>query len=161
MWIGEAFRLATLAVVVLAFLARKTEPDALGLAAMLLLSWSATNLADALWEAPASRGFNTVIDLTIGLMTVAAYATKPKVWKLALAFLFGVQMIAHVIYQGWAAQILAVRLTTYEYVWVLNTTFAIQLVVVAWPGLRDVVLALSAVRRVPMGRHLEGGSAWP
>lgn len=161
-WIGEAFGLLTIIAVGLAIYGSRRDPDALGLSLMLLIAWALTNVADGLWLAPDSKAFNAVTDLTIGLMAVGAYVHQPARWKFTLAAMFGVQLIADTIYQGW---ILAwpdqVHLSTLQYIWLLNSTFALQLACVGWPGARDVVRNLSDLRNRPLGRHISGGSAWP
>lgn len=153
---SEIFGVATLVVLLFVFATEKRHPDTLGIAVMLLFAWALTNVQDALWEPPVSKAFNSVTDLTIGMLALTAFALRRQTWMLAIALLFGVQSVVHVIYQGAFG---SPWVTTYNYVALLNTTFAIQLAVVASPGMGDVVRSISDMRRRALAGHPRG--AWP
>lgn len=157
MWWGEFYGALTLVAVLVTWANSKRHPDAFGLALMLMVAWALTNVMDTLWDPPASKAFNSVTDLTIGLMALWAWYTRRAAWKLNLALLFGVQSFAHVLYQGWFGA--TVEFTTYNYEAFLNATFALQLGCVVWPGGRDaLVRAVARLRHRPVARSHNGAA---
>lgn len=152
MWWGEIYGGITLCVLVLVWATEKRHADTLGIALMLLVSWALTNVQDAAFDPPESKGFNAVADATLGLTALLAYQARKQTWTLVTALLCGFQMITHVVYQaipetGW---------TTYVYDVVNNATYALKLAAVSSPGARDVVRALSGLRNRSLESHHRG-----
>jgi hypothetical protein len=111
-------------------LGMRRGPDAVGLSIMLVLIWVLGRVFWSLWSPPASMQLYPLIDAAAGMTAFTAWMTRPTWWKLVLTGLFLVQLALHVAF--WAAQPVEGSLS--RYIALNNLCYAMQLVVVAWPG---------------------------
>lgn len=126
---------------------RKT--DALGLSAVLLLTWCFGRVTSALYSPPESMALYPLVDAMCAITAFAAWRTRPAPWKFILGSLFVLQCALHFAF--WIAWPMSGSL--YRYVVANNILFALELVIVSVPGGRDVV-ARAAGGRVFGGRGL-------
>lgn len=136
----------------------KRYVDAFFMSGMLCVIWAATNLIGALWGFPASKQFHPLIDLLGLSAAVAAYMTQRQRWKLALAYLFMAQLVAHAVF--WWAWVSAPHGGIgRSYMLVLNLLWLAQVVCVGSPGAGRVVTIVARHRlrhgwRLPhLARH--------
>lgn len=105
--------------------------DAAGLSLMLILLWALYNLS---LVSPPGQPENmlvlTVLDVIATGICAAAWVTQPKTYKLTLALLFVFQLACHAAF--WVAWPQDGLLFNYKAI--LNATYALQLIVAAWPG---------------------------
>jgi hypothetical protein len=135
------------ALAVLVNFRRQGDPDALGLAVMILLIWIMGRVTGALWSPPQSMASYPVIDFIAGCVAATAWSTRPAPWKIVLAGLFLLQCLGHAAF--WSARFFhgpGVDLLTYTAA--NNCIFAVQLAVVGWQGVHDGILAGSAGPRM-------------
>ncbi len=133
--------------------------DSVGLAAMIILTWVAGRVFWALWSPPEAMQLYPAVDALAGSAAFTAWLTRKATWKLLLTGLFLIQLMLHVAFwASWPSEDSLPR-----YLWANNLCYALQLVVVAWPGGRELV-ARHFLRILPRGigavRHARLGP-WP
>lgn len=126
------------------------RPDAVGLSGMLVIGWGLQRVCWALWTPPEALQFYPVMDAAFGLTTFYAWLTVRRRWKLALTALFIFQCALHsAFWMGWPATSSLLR-----YIELNNIAFALELCIVASPGVIDV--ARHFVFRLPVRPQLRG-----
>ncbi len=125
--------LAVLAPVLVCLLAKAT--DALGLAAMLLLTWCLGRVLWAFYTPPESMQLYPVIDAICGGVAFAAWRSQRAFWKLCLVALFIGQCALHAAF--WLSQPQQAS-ALYRYIVANNILFASELMVVTLGGLNDL-----------------------
>lgn len=141
---------AVVATVGVNFFDRK-NPDALGVALMILMLWVSGRVIGLFYDPPASMQFDSVTDMAAGLVVLAAWWTRRSSWKLATAVLFLVMILNH------AAFWLSPRGED-AFLWYLklrNTLFALQLICVAGPGVRYVGDRVAGALSPWLRRHID------
>lgn len=141
--------------VILNLAAKKT--DAVGLSAMLLLTWVFGRVTAALYPVPEAMSLYPIVDAACGITAFVAYRSRPALWKLLLASLFMLQCILHVAF--WAAWPAPGSL--YRYVFANNALFLLELLCVSGPGGFSVVAHLvgsGVPDRLRPFRHVRFGS---
>lgn len=79
-------------------------------------------------------------DLICGLLAVGLFVKHREAWKLALAVAFSVQCAAHVFYwYGITVTGATTRADIVACLWVINTVFAVELLILTLAGGRHVV----------------------
>lgn len=109
--------------------------DALGLSAMLLLTWVFGRISGALYSPPESMALYPVVDAACGITAFVAWKTKKAPWKLALTGLFIVQCCTHLAF--WVAYPTD-NASLWRYIAINNLWFGLGLVCVAGGGVWDV-----------------------
>jgi len=114
--------------------------DALGLAFMLLCMWAGSNVLVAVWGVPAGLRAYPVMDLAAGLLTLFAWGSDRRNWKVALAFTFVLDCVCHLSFWMTGGHAFT------EYALSLNALFVLQCLVVGWPG--GLHVASAVMRRL-------------
>lgn len=135
---------------VLLNIATKRSADALGLSGMILLMWVMGRVLGAVYTPPESMSFYPVMDAMAGATAFYAWSSDRRAWKLGLVILFTAQCALHVAFWlAWPSPGSLLR-----YLWVNNSLFALQLICVGSPGVRDVARRLVGwLSRRPWARH--------
>ena len=115
---------------VLLNLTTKRSTDALGLSAMLLLTWCFGRITGAFYSPPESMALYPVVDAFAGATAFVAWRTRRAWWKLALVGLFLGQCTLHAAF--WLAWPQDGSL--YQYVLTNNVLFIAELITVSVPG---------------------------
>lgn len=131
--------------------------DALGLSAMLLLTWVFGRITGALYSPPESMALYPVVDAACGVTAFIAWRTHRAPWKLALVGLFVLQCCTHLAF--WVAYPTD-NASLWRYIAINNLWFSLELVCVAGGGVWDVARgALShLLGRSRSSRHARLGS---
>jgi hypothetical protein len=111
------------------------NPDAIGLSGMIVVGWCFERICWVIWSPPEAMTLYPVMDVVLGLTTLAAWGTRPAWWKLALTAAFLFQCCLHVAFWG-AYPLGGASVARYEAV--LNCSYAVELCLVASSGLGHV-----------------------
>lgn len=133
--------------------------DAVGLSAMLLLTWCFGRITAALYSPPESMTFYPLVDAACGVTAFAAWVTRRAWWKLALTGLFGLQLALHASY--WVSWVIdpTDKAALYTYVLANNLVFASELLLVGGGALVDVARGIGhgMLDRARAVRHVAHG----
>jgi len=140
--ITTAFMIATAVMVVMGAVASYLERSALEVfsAAMVVFVFTVASRAwSANTEMPLSAVPWPLQDAICGVLAVGMFRKHQKWWKLFLALAFGIQCAAHVAY-WWDvfASGEAIRAKTVGYIWIINTVFAAELLILTVAGGRHI-----------------------
>lgn len=114
----------------------RSRSDLLGTSLVLALTWPLTDLVGRVLSPPYSMLLGPVMDLAFVAGLILAQKQKPEKWKLALITLLAFQALMHVAYQASSNHPQALE----SYIAELNVAYAVQLILVAFTGARDVFL---------------------
>lgn len=153
--ITTAFMIATTVMVVMGAVASYLERAALEVfsAAMVVFVFTVASRA---WSAntamPLSAAPWPLQDAICGLLAIGMFTKHREWWKLLLATAFGVQCAAHVVY-WWTvfADGGASRGETVGYLWIINTVFAAELLILTVAGGRHIASHVLYRLRLPGG----------
>lgn len=123
------------------------HPDAVGLSAMMIVGWGFQRVCWTIWTPPEAMQFYPIMDAAFGLTALGAWSTQKSVWKLVLSLLFVIQCSLHASF--WLSPATASLL---RYIAINNILFALELSVVASPGVGSALAILA--------RHRGARSAW-
>ena len=116
------------------------RPDALGLSGMLIIGWCFQRVCWVIWTPPEAMQFYPVMDVAFGMTALLAWVTERAWWKLALAGTFLFQCCLHAAF--WLAYP-TVWANVIRYEAVLNISYAVELSLVAAPGVGDALAILA------------------
>lgn len=111
--------------------------DACGMSMFVAVLWLMTHLMDQTYPFPHNKALHPMFDLAGGMTAMGLWISKPKTWKLVLAYLFAIQCFFDVVF---AIAIITTPAHTlqYPYVLALNLLFIGQLIALAWQGGKSV-----------------------
>lgn len=133
--------------------AKPRHADAAGVASMLCLSYGMTNSIASLYGFPEAVLAFPILDAIFAFMVWRACKRHVRKWKIALLALVVFQLALHMLcIAAWKLGTMT-SAGAYNYVVMLNVSFAAQLVVVGSAGLGHAVARLShyllVLRRSP------------
>lgn len=117
----------------------KRDPDAIGLAGMIIVGWCFERVCWVVWTPPEAMQLYPLMDLAFGLTTLTAWGTRPVWWKMALAAVFLFQCCVHTAF--WFAYPTDAPFVI-RYVAVLNYSYALELILAASSGLGHALAVL-------------------
>lgn len=120
---------------VLLNLLTKRDSDAIGLSAMLLLTWCFGRIMGSVMTPPESMSLYPLVDSISGIVALAAWRSRRAWWKLALVGLLTAQCCLHVAF--WAAWPHDGSL--YRYILANNVLCALELFACSTPGVGHLV----------------------
>lgn len=137
-----AFMISTGVMVSICALAAYLRKSALEVFAAAMVVFVFT-VASRVWSANTDMPLSAIPwplqDAICGLLAVGMFAKHRELWKLALAMSFGVQCAAHIPY--WWSVFLhgsPTRSDTIGYLWIINSLFALELLILTTAGGRHV-----------------------
>lgn len=141
--ITTGFMIATGVMVGVCALASHLRREALEVFAAAAVVFVFT-MVSRIWSANTSMPLSAVPwplqDLICGLLAVGLFVKHREAWKFALAVAFSLQCAAHVLFWcGVVAMGTATRADGIAYIWVINSVFAAELLILTLAGGRHVV----------------------
>lgn len=140
--ITTGFMIATgvmVGVCALASYLRREALEVFAAGAVVFVFTMVSRIWSANTDMPLSAVSWPVQDLICGLLAVSLFAKHREPWKFALAVAFSVQCVAHTIYwSGIVSTGAASRADSVGYIWVINSVFAVELLILTLAGGRHV-----------------------
>lgn len=114
-------------------MATKRHPDAIGLSGMIVMIWAVERVLWTLWTPPECMSAYPAIDFMAGVTAFVAWSTHRARYKLILAGLYVLQLMAATDF-WWAWAFDHSSANTWRYVALNNGVYLLELLCVAWPG---------------------------